>query len=192
MTIEEKIEVMFESILSEMENISKKLGGTDLGKLQSGSSGLKQKFDALSEKILNLKIPLNKPDLNPIHEKLDAIVKQLKTSKTVLGPGDLGSQHRSLFAFRRSGIILIIIVLFSGSLGLNFYLADDYDQYKEGYQKYQFIYYSGNKEYLDELDSLWRIESIRSDYLQFVEKRKMEISLMGHKQINDGLKLKIK
>ena len=184
MTREEKIEIMFESILSEMEKISKLLGSTNPKKVQNDQSVLVQKFDTLIQKLNSLKIPVYKPDLGPVHKKLDAIVNHLMGSIENVNVGVLNNQNGQFFpTFRRwlkkafsSKMSRAFIVLLLSSLGFNFYLVRDYDVYKQSHLKYMFIYYSGNENYLHELDSIWRIDSVRQRRLRFIERRKVELA----------------
>ena len=187
---------MFESILGEMEKISKNLGNAGLGKVQNRPSPLEQKVNVLIRKIMDLKIPVYKPDLRPVLDKLDAIINRLNLTKASqhqtapeehnrLSPTALKRPPAPLV---RSRIVWLISILLLTSIGYNISLVWDRDRFNEGYQKYQFIYYSGNHKYLNQLDSTWRIDSIRSDYLQFIQRRKLELSPIDNQSSNNLLK----
>ena len=207
MTREEKIEIMFESILSEMEKISKLLGSTNPKKVQNDQSILVQKFDILIQKLNSLKIPLYKPDLGPVHNKLDVIMTHLKGPIENDNGKVLNHQNGQFFpTFIRwlnkaisSKMSRAFIVLLLSSLGFNYYLVRDYDEYKQSHLKYMFIYYSGNENYLRELDSIWRIDSLRQRRLGFIERRKVELATVQNLDQNirelhkglDSLKLKL-
>ncbi|XOV91521.1 MAG: hypothetical protein ACFHWX_15065 [Bacteroidota bacterium] len=171
MTREEKIEIMFESILSEVERVGKLLEGKDLQKVQNGSQSLEEKIDNLSERILNIRIPVPKSDTRPILKKLDELSQQLKPTQ----PGSNGNSSASQKSLNlRSNIgkvFLAGLVLFLVSLGANIYYFVSVPSLQETSQKYQFIYHSGNAEYLDRLDSLWQIDSVRNEYIEFVDNK---------------------
>ena len=172
MTREEKIEIMFESILSEVERVVKLLEGKDLQKVQNGSGSVEEKIDNLSERILNIRIPVPQSDTGPILNKLDELSKQLKPTQ----PGSNGSSSTSpkgLNLKSNTGrVFLAGLVLFLVSLGANIYYFMRVPSLEEISQKYQFIYHSGNTEYLDLLDSLWQIDSLRNEYIEFIENKK--------------------
>ncbi len=77
MTREEKIEIMFESILSEIENIGKNISGGDHGKVQNHFSALNQKLDGFIKKLSSVKLNIQQPDLSPLDKKLDIIIDGL-------------------------------------------------------------------------------------------------------------------
>ncbi len=180
MTREEKIEIMFESILAEIEKVSKDLESGNHQKVQDGSSNLEEKIETLSKRILNLKIPMPRLDLTPILDRLDNLPTHIDNNPTVRSSSDKGSSLRPVIdrisrIFSTPFTLIIVVILFA-SLATNIYLARRNLQIGESHDKYQFIYYSGNQEYLDQLDSLWRIDSIRSGYLRFTQLRKMDRS----------------
>ncbi|MEQ8552123.1 MAG: hypothetical protein RIC06_10540 [Cyclobacteriaceae bacterium] len=171
MTREEKIEIMFESILSEVERVGKLLEGKDLQKVQNGSQSLEVKIDNLSERILNIRIPVPQSNTTPILNKLDELSHQLKSTQ----PGSSGNSSNSskgLNLRSNTGSVLLAgLVLFLVSLGVNIYYLVSVPSLQETTQKYEFIYHSGNAEYLDRLDSLWQIDSVRNEYIEFIDNK---------------------
>ena len=182
MTREEKIEVMFESILLELERITKALGKGNIGKVQNSESTLEQKFDNLLLKLGALKIPVYKPDLNPIQKKLDTIMESLTngTDRPIKYPQNQKISHW-FFRTHTNKIAWIFSLLFLASLSFNYYLVKDYDLYKQSHLKYRLIYYSGNKKYLHEIDSIWKIDSLRQQRLRFIEDHEREITMDDRK-----------
>ena len=178
MTIEEKIEVMFESILLELERITKALGKGNIGKVQNSESTLEQKFDNLLLKLGALKIPVYKPDLNPIQKKLDEIMESLThgSDESIKHFQNQKIRHW-FFRTRPNKIAWIFSLLFLASLSFNYYLVKDYDRYKQSHLKYRLIYYSGNEEYLHEIDSIWKIDSLRRQRIRFIEDQENEITM---------------
>ncbi len=186
MTREEKIEVMFESILLELEKITNALGKGSIGKVQNPGSLLENKFDDLLLKLGAIKIPVYKPDLNPIQKKLDEIMETLTN-------GNVESIHAKnlrfpswFFRTRSNKIGWMFGLLFLASIGFNYYMAKDFDRFRQNHFKYLFIYHSGNKEYLQELDSLWQIDSQREQRLQFIKDNQTNefTSTINHKPTN--------
>ncbi len=175
MTREEKIEIMFESILSEVERVGKLLEGKDLQKVQNGSQTLEEKIDNLSERILNIRIPVPQSDVTPILNKLDEMSQLLKAPR----PGSTGvysPSQKSLNLKSKVGrIFLAGLVFFLVSLGANIYYFVSVPSLKETSQKYQFIYHSGNTEYLERLDSLWQIDSVRNEYIEFIDNKNFSL-----------------
>lgn len=168
MTREEKIEIMFESILSEVERVGKLIEGKDLQKVQNGSESIEEKIDNLSEKILNIRIPIPQSDTVPILKRLDELSQQIKPTQP--GSKCSSSTSRKVLNLRSNigSLFLTGLVIFLLSIAANIYYLVQVPSLQETSQKYQFIYHSGNAEYLDRLDSLWKIDSIRNEYLEFI------------------------
>ncbi|MEQ8339140.1 MAG: hypothetical protein RIA62_17395 [Cyclobacteriaceae bacterium] len=172
MTREEKIEIMFESILSEVERVGKLLEGKDLKKVQNGSESVEEKIDNLSEKILNIRLPVPQSDVTPILNKLDELSQLLKAPRT--GSNSVSSSSQKSLNLRSNTLRVFIagLVLFLSSIGANIYYFMSVPTLQENNQKYQFIYHSGNAEYLERLDSLWQIDSVRNEYIEFIDNKK--------------------
>lgn len=172
MTSEEKIEVMFETILIELENLNKNLKDSDLGKVQLSSTNLEQRFKDFSDKILDLKIPVYKPPMAPVHQKLDQIIRQMDQPKSAGTFGKISRMTQTKFSRLKSILSWMIIILFSGSVIVNIYLSNNYNRYQNGYMKYMFLYQTGKHKILEELDSLWKVDSIRSSYIELINSQK--------------------
>ena len=78
MKIEEKIEIMFESILSELEGLAKKQGKTDPEKVQLTTTTLEQEMKPLIQAIHDIRIPVVKPDFAPLERNLKALIRKEK------------------------------------------------------------------------------------------------------------------
>lgn len=170
---EEKIEIMFESILSEVERVGKLLEGKDLQKVQNGSQSLDEKIDNLSERILNIRIPVPYSDVTPVLNKLDALSQHLKSTQPVSN-GSSSTSRKVLSLKSKTGRgFLAGLVLFLVSLGANIYYWVRVPSLHETSQKYEFIYHSGNAEYLDRIDSLWQIDSVRNEYMEFISNKNL-------------------
>ncbi len=175
MTREEKIEIMFESILSEVERVGKLLEGKDLQKVQNGSQSLEEKIDTLSEKILNIRIPVPQSDTGPILKRLDELSQLLKTTQPGSNGIDTVSQKGLNLGSNFGKVFFAGLVIFLISIGANIYYFVNVPSLQETSQKYQFIYHSGNAEYLDRLDSLWQIDSIRNQYIEFIDNKNLSL-----------------
>ncbi|MEQ9218916.1 MAG: hypothetical protein RLO17_12790 [Cyclobacteriaceae bacterium] len=175
MTREEKIEIMFESILSEVERVGKLLEGKDLQKVQNGSQSVEEKIDTLSEKILNIRIPVPQSDTVAILNKLDELSRLVQTQSSI--PNSGGETHSKFLNLKGNfgKVFLAGLVLFLVSLGANIYYFVRVPSLQETSQKYRFIYHSGNAGYLDRLDSLWRIDSVRNQYIEFIDNKNISL-----------------
>lgn len=168
MTREEKIEIMFESILSEVERIGKLLEGKDLKKVQSGNPDLESKIQTLSDRIMNIRIPVPQSDSRPIMDKLEELMDLIQSSHSIPPPGIVSHGNLLNFSSRFGKIMIVLAILFLVSIGGNFYYVLNVPPLRETSLKYQIIYHSGNAEYLDQLDSLWQVDSIRNEYIQYI------------------------
>lgn len=108
MKIEEKIEIMFESILSELEGLSKVSVTSDPGKIQFSTQALEQQLQGLMEEIRDIRIPIVKPDLALIQQELKALRLSVKPQVKV----------PSLMPW----IITLVTVCLLMSMTLNLYL----------------------------------------------------------------------
>ena len=175
MTREEKIEIMFESILSEVERVGKLLEGKDLQKVQNGSESVKEKIDNLSDRILNIRIPVPQSNTVPILNKLDELSQQLKSTQPSSGGSNSTPQIGLNLGSNFGKVFIAGLVLFLVSLGANIYYFARVPSLQETSQKYQFIYHSGNAEYLERLDSLWQIDSVRNEYIEFIDNKNFSL-----------------
>jgi hypothetical protein len=184
MTREEKIEIMFESILSELEKIDKHLIDKKPGIIQNDTSDPNSELKMLIDKLGSIKIPFNNPASSQVIEKLDKLLSIVSSSidcqrikenirqKT----GYDVTLKKSFFGLNIKRLTRVIIILLFGSFGLNIYMFKDYKRYRQSHQKYMFLYYSGNQQYLSELDSLWNIDSLRQKRTVFTSRRKNELN----------------
>jgi hypothetical protein len=184
MTKEEKIEIMFESILSELEKIDKHLIDKKPGIVQNDASDPTGELKMLIDKLGSIKIPFNNHATSQVIEKLDKLLSIVSSSvdsqiikeRNHLKSGSTLTLKKSSFGFNIKRLTRLIIILLIGSFGLNIYMYKDYQHYRQSHQKYMFLYYSGNQKYLSELDSLWNIDSLRQKRTVFTSKRKNELN----------------
>jgi hypothetical protein len=184
MTKEEKIEIMFESILSELEKIDKHLIDKKPRIIQNDTGDPTGELKMLIDKLGSIKIPFNNHASSQVIEKLDKLLSIVNLS--IDGQGNKEKNHqktrstvtlkKSFFGFNIKRLTRVIIILLFGSFGLNIFMLKDYQHYRQSHQKYMFLYYSGNQQYLSELDSLWNIDSLRQKRTIFTSKRKNELN----------------
>ncbi|MDA0195867.1 MAG: hypothetical protein O2951_12610 [Bacteroidetes bacterium] len=182
MTREEKVEVIFESILSEIERISDTIKSGDNGKVKNDFSHLDQKLEGFLKKLSSAKLNIQQLNLTPFDKKLDVTIDNLNNnvSNTSAADNIIGAKasnsklnHILTHSLTRKLRYIIVVILIL-SLGANYYLTVRHNIYKKGHEKYEFLYHSGNSKYLQELDSIWEIDSLRNDRIHFIQLRKSE------------------
>ncbi len=195
MTREEKVDIMQEAILAEIGKLQKKVDGLHHGKVQNDTGSSSEELGELRELIVKLgsvKIPVYKPELSNVNDKLDRILNLLNSKNN--GPenrkvnkqksGSATALKKTSILFNSKWLNWILIILLLGSLAFNFFIFHDYSLFRQSHLKYEFLYYSGNEEYLSELDSLWQIDSLRKQRISFIDQRKKEIEVRGCSDLN--------
>ncbi len=76
---------------------------------------------------------------------------------------------------RSSAIVWVLGALLILSMGFNYYMGKDYVDLVENDWKYRFIYHTGNQKFLHELDSIWRIDSLREKRKRLVQDLEAQI-----------------
>ncbi|XOV94600.1 MAG: hypothetical protein ACFHWX_07830 [Bacteroidota bacterium] len=178
---EEKIEVMFESILLEMEKISKSISNNKFEDVINESvieeSSTDQIFDQLEgiNKRLD-RLNIKKDNLGSIDAKLHDIKWRIENAEHI--PKSKSESFHYIWFFpdlkgwltliNKGKVAWISVVLLLLSMGLNYYMGKDYFFLKGQNSKYKYLKYSHYDIPLSELDSLWEIERYRERILNYV------------------------
>lgn len=185
MTREEKIEVMFESILSEIEKLrDSRDENSNTGKVQSDFPVLDQKLNEFLKKFSAVKLQVQPPNLQSLESKIErwtAEIKSLQADgqtgiKSVKESGVSKGWLIWLVGIPNLRVIVVCTVLITAFTVISINLYRRSQTFKSGYEKYQFLYHSGNRDYLHELDSIWKIDSLREQRLRFIELRESEMN----------------
>ena len=184
---EEKIEVMFESILLEMEKISKSISNKNFEEKiedsvidESSTDQIYDQLESVNKRIDKLNVMAD--HLGPINANLHDIKWRIENAEHI-PKGKRESFHYIWFfpdlkgwlsLIKRGTVAWLSIALLILSVGINYYLGKDYFYLKEQDSKYQYLKLSGDKIPLDELDSLWNIKSFRDSKLAFIDEAKSD------------------
>ena len=188
---EEKIEVMLEEIFKSLEDISKKVGsgggggGEDLAEL-------KQRFDTLITKLGNVTTPITGRGLTSLDQKLNVLIERSAYHQPS-DPGEVKHHHYLWFfpdmkswlgMVQSSRIAWVLGVSLAISIGFNYFIGKDYSKYQESDLKYQYIKLSGNLDYIHDLDSVWRIDSLREARIKYVmeEEAILQAEVQNHRK----------
>lgn len=181
---EEKIEVMFESILVELEKLSKAKPSSDAESKDKSISDPIQ--ESVSDEMLDLLKSINDRmrnlDLNA--EYFESLESRIEDLPSRLHPQNTITQskkdHHHYFWFfpdlkgwltliKKGKVTWVLGILLIASLSVNYYLGKDYNSLKEQDQKYNYLKFSNDKVSPTELDSLWEIKSYREEKLALIE-----------------------
>lgn len=107
MTKDEKIEIMFESILSEIEEIKGYFENRNIEKVQNDKDDLSQKFDAVKDHLLNIKIPTYHNSFVRMENKINDLVNAMGSVEQDYSTGS-SLKRRNQFV---SILLMISIIL---------------------------------------------------------------------------------
>ena len=110
MTKDEKIEIMFESILSEIEEIKGYFENRNIEKVQNDKDDLSYKFEAIKDHLYNIKIPTYHNNFLRMEAKINDLVN-------AMGPVEQDHSTGSLLK-RRNQLVSILLMI---SIILNMY-----------------------------------------------------------------------
>jgi len=188
MNREEKIEIMFESILSELEKISNSLKDSQPDEIQENHSHeINNLVEKLQEQMANLKVT---PDTTDLEQKIESLKSQLGNQG---GSFVTKEKHHHYFWFFPDikgwltlinkakvtwffGVVLVI------SLGLNYYLGKDFRSLQETQDKYEYLKFSKDPFSIPELDSMWRNDDWRNEIINFVESERAKVTSQEEKR----------
>ena len=171
----EKIEVMFESILAELEKLTKALKDSS-SHMDDSDDGLKilDAINELQDKLTAQKVSV---DLGDLEQKFETIRKDIESKGSSFVTKE---KHHHYFWFfpdlkewfsmiSKAKLIWFIAIVLAVSLGLNYYFGKDYQSLRNTTNKYDLLKFSDQPISIQELDSLWKDEQWRKEKLEFIE-----------------------
>ncbi|MEQ9404338.1 MAG: hypothetical protein RIM99_12165 [Cyclobacteriaceae bacterium] len=175
MNKDEKIEVMFESILAELEKLTKALqNSTNLSNDDSETFKILEAINKLGDKISDQEESI---DLGDLERKMESIKEAIESK----GNSFIAKEkHHHYFWFfpdlkewfgmiSRAKFTWFLAVILVISLGFNYYFGKDYQSIQDANNKYDYLKFSDQPISTKELDSLWQDENWRGEKMEFLE-----------------------
>ena len=153
---------------------------------------MKESFERLAEKLGNAPGPSASRELSTLDKKLNVLIERGAYQQ----PSNQGEEkhHHYLWFFpdikgwlqmvQSSRVAWILGMLLIILVGFNLYIGKDYFRYQESDQKYQFIKHTGNLDYVHELDSAWKLDSLREARIRYVREEEaiLQAEVQNHRK----------
>jgi hypothetical protein len=188
---DEKLEVWFESIESQLNEIRKKQSLEYSEEVHKKTQGL---FDDFIIKIRGIKLNLPPQDFSQINQKIDSVLLEAKRSSQPMPMTHVKTEHYFLFfpdlknwfyLLKRAKFIWLLTVILSGSLYFNWHFYKDHDRFETSDLKLRYMRYQGSiplVSILTEIDSSWSEPKFRSDAINFIKSYESTILQEKEKQ----------
>ncbi|XOV92101.1 MAG: hypothetical protein ACFHWX_18070 [Bacteroidota bacterium] len=184
---EEKIEVMFESILLELEKITKNISSKkledDIEDAVIEESSTDQIYDQLNEikqRIGSINIGISQ--VGQINGRIDDLKRMLSHPEYV--QKNQSETHHYFWFFpdlkgwisliKRGSVAWIAVLMLILSGALNYYMGKEWFHLKGQDTKYEYLRIKGDTETITTLDSLWNIEHIKERIVEIVKREELK------------------
>lgn len=175
---DEKLEVWFESIESQLNEIRKKQTLEYSEEVHKKTQVL---FDDFITKIRGIKLSMPPQDFTHITQKIDSVLVEAKRISQPIMATHVKTEHYFLFfpdlkawfyLLKRAKFIWLLATLLCGSLYFNWYLYKDHERFQTSDLKLRYMRYQGSTPFvtiLNDIDSAWTVPKFKSEAMTFIK-----------------------